>query len=95
MSLDDSVAFITEREQAARDELADEYRDRKERAEDAMISPEGYDALLEEMAGFNDDEKLRFMTFMALATLGSATAIYAMADRAKQRVIARRLAAGE
>lgn len=88
MSLDDSVAFLTEREQATRDEAADAQWEREQRASRAT----GTDDFFEELT---DAEKEKLNLYVDMATHEAADAALMLLGRAKQRVIARRVAEGK
>ena len=89
---DDAVAFLTERAQIEADECADGEYERYLRAERAVT----FDDLLEELATtVSQEDGVEFMECLTDPHRSALAQIFVMLDKAKDRIIARRLAQGD
>jgi hypothetical protein len=89
---DDAVTFLTERAQASIDEAADAEYERREALERAVT----FSDLLEELTTtVSAEDGAEFMECMADPHRHNLAQMYMTLDKAKERVIERRLAQGD
>lgn len=89
--IDQEVDYFADRSQSDIDEAADREYDRYIAAESTVTFSE----VLEELADISDADQAEFMQCVSDADRRAVSALFVMIDRAKDRVIARRLAEGE
>lgn len=92
---DDAIAFLDDMALSIADRKADAEYNRRERAEAAMLSAEGFDDLLEELTATNGDIKRDFMVWLASGDRTSCSCLFVELSRAVDRIVTRRLAQGE
>lgn len=94
--IDQKASEFTDRLQAKADDAAELNYQRGAREEDGLMSDpkRAFSEVLEELAGISDADKAEFMQCIADADRGAVSTIFMMIERAKERVIARRLAEG-